>query len=170
MKKALLFLGALAITTSAFAYKTKPEAADLSRYELPKLENEVKAMSIKFDKFGKIVDTASTGFYNFATLEKDGKVVGYVGMTHVKSYNKYEPLLVEIDPAGKIVDVALPGPNPKHTDLQDKKYTSRYVGKTMDTVPMDGLAGSTFSVNSINGEIKNVLRAFEMQKEELMAK
>lgn len=164
MKKILMFLGAMAITTSAFAYKVKPEAADLSRYEIPKLENEIKAMNIKFDKFGKIVDAPATGFYNFATLEKDGKVVGYVGMTHVKSYNKYEPLLVEIDKDGKIADVSLPGPNAKHTDLQEKKFTDRYVGKTEATIPMDGLAGSTFSVNSINGEIKNVLRAFEMNK------
>lgn len=165
-----MFLGALAITTSALAYKIKPENLDTAKYEIPAYETQIKELNVNFDSLGKVFDSPSTGLYNFAELIKDGKVIGFVGLTHVKAYNKHEALLVAIDPTGKIIDMNLPEANAKHPELKERKYRDTFVGKTITDSPTDILAGSTFHAYSVNGEVRNILRAFEMNKEQLEGK
>ncbi|MGL5965250.1 MAG: hypothetical protein ACRCZ9_11125 [Fusobacteriaceae bacterium] len=170
MKKILLFLGALAITTSALAYKIKPESLDTSKYHIPAYENQIKELKVNFDSLGKVFDSPSMGLYNFVELIKDGKLIGYVGLTHVKAYNKHEVLLVALDTTGKIIDMNLPEANAKHPELKDRKYRDTFVGKNLTDSPMDILAGSTFHAYSVNGEVKNILRAFEFSKDQLQGK
>lgn len=170
MKKILLFLGALAITTSALAYKVKPENMDTGKYQIPSYESQIKELNVQFDSLGKVFDSPSMGLYNFVELVKDGKLIGYVGLTHVKAYNKHEALLVALDTTGKIIDINLPEANAKHPELKERKYRDTFVGKTLTDSPMDILAGSTFHAYSVNGEVRNVLRAFQLNKEQIEGK
>ncbi|MGL4945506.1 MAG: hypothetical protein ACRC4Z_04515, partial [Fusobacteriaceae bacterium] len=87
-----------------------------------------------------------------------------------KAYNKHEVLLVALDPAGKIIDINLPEANAKHPELKERKYRDTFTGKTFTDSPMDILAGSTFHAYSINGEVRNILRAFQLNKEQIEGK
>lgn len=170
MKKLLMFLGVIVITTSAMAYKVNPANVDTTKYEIPKYEAQIKDLNVKFDSLGKVFDSPATGLYNFVELIKDGKVIGFVGLTHVKSYNKHEVLLVALDNTGKILDMNLPEANDKHPEMRDRKFRDTFVGKTIKDSPMDIIAGSTFHAYSANGEVRNILRAFEMNKDHLEGK
>nr|WP_307776134.1 hypothetical protein [uncultured Cetobacterium sp.] len=167
MKKILILLGALSISMSSFAYKAKSE--DLSKYTLenykPQVEKTLERSGLEFDEVGKIYDSPSLGYYNFVSVKKDGKVIAYVGLTHIKSYNKHEALLATISPDGKLLGFYLPDVNEKHPNVNEKEWMNKYINKSIDELPVDSLAGSTFHAHSVNGELRNLLRAFDYKKD-----
>lgn len=170
MKKIILAL--ICLSQVSFAYKAKSE--DLSKYTVenykPKIEEAISNSGVSFDKLGEIYEAPNMGYYNFIEIEKDGKIVGYSGLTHVKSYNKHEVLITVISPEGKLLGFYLPEANDKHQNVHDKEWINKYVNKDMNQLPVDSLAGSTFHANSVNGELRNSLRAFDLQKNSFKTK
>lgn len=171
MKKTTILLGTLAIAATAFGYKVKPEGTDLTKYEVTTFEKEIKDLRVAHDSLGTVFNTPNLGIYNFAELVKGDTVVGFVGLTHIKSYNKHEPLLVAFDSNGKILDMTVVIPETsKHPELKGTAYRDTFVGKTSKDSPMDILAGSTYSAYSINGEIRSLLNVFETNKDSIVKK
>lgn len=171
MKKLAVILFSLTLATSALGYKVKPEAGDLVKYTIASYEPTFKEFKgIKFDSFGAPEEAPNRGYYTFVPLLENGKVVAYGGLTHVKAYNKHEAMLTIISSEGKLLDFSLPEVNNKHLSLKEEAWKKPYLGKEMDNIPMDGHAGSTFHINSVNGELKNTLRAFKMMMDEKAAK
>lgn len=165
MKKVLLII--FCVSQLALAYKAKSE--DLSKYSIenytPQIQKAIENTGITYDKLGEIYEAPNLGYYNFTPIEKGGKIVAYVGLTHIKSYNKHEALITIISPEGKLLGFSLPDANAKHPNVNEKEWIDKYVGKTGEELPVDSLAGSTFHANSVNGELRNILRAFEANKE-----
>lgn len=165
MKKILFFVFCLSQLT--FAYKAKSE--DLSKYSIenynPQIQKAIEKTGIAYDKLGDIYEAPNLGYYNFTTIEKNGKVIGYAGLTHVKSYNKHEALITIISLEGKLLGFYLPDANDKHQNVHDKEWIKKYTGKNAEELPVDSLAGSTFHANSVNGELRNTLKAFESKKD-----
>lgn len=167
MKKLAVLLFSLTLATSALGYKVKPEAGDLGRYTIANYETKFKELkNVPFNSFGEPMEAPNRGYYTFVPLLENGKVVAYGGLTHVKAYNKHEALLTVISPDGKLLDFSLPEVNDKHKGLRESDWKKDYIGRYMDNIPMDGYAGSTFHMNSLNGELKNTLRAFKMMKDD----
>ncbi|MGL4357615.1 hypothetical protein [Cetobacterium sp.] len=164
MKKILLMVCCL--SQLAFAYKAKSE--DLGKYSIegykPQIQEAIKKAGIAFDGLGDVYEAPNLGYYNFATIEKDGKVVAYTGLTHVKSYNKHEALITVISPEGKLLGFYLPDANDKHQNVHDQEWINKYLGKVAEDLPVDSLAGSTFHAYSVNGELRNTLKAFDYKK------
>lgn len=172
MKKAIVLATMIFLGSSTFAYKAKSE--DLSKYSIEtykiQIQDAAKKSNVNFNEMGKTYDSPAFGYYNFVPLEENGKVVAYAGLTHVKSYNKHEALIAIISPEGKLMGFHLPDANEKHTNVLEKEWIQKYVGKTANEFPTDGLAGSTFHANSVNGELRNLLSAFNYKKEEITGK
>ncbi|MGL5000303.1 MAG: hypothetical protein ACRC6J_01105 [Cetobacterium sp.] len=165
MKKILIFLFCLSQFT--FAYKAKSE--DLSKYSIEKynlqIKEAVKKSGVSFDDLGEVYEAPNLGYYNFTTVEKDGKTVAYIGFTHIKSYNKHEALITVISLEGKLLGFYLPDANDKHQNVHEQDWINKYVGKVAEDLPFDSLAGSTFHAYSVNGELRNTLKAFESKKD-----
>ncbi|MGL5797620.1 MAG: hypothetical protein ACRCYT_05365 [Cetobacterium sp.] len=165
MKKILLLICCL--SQLSFAYKAKSE--DLSKYSIekytPQIEEALKKTGMSYDGLGEIYETPNLGYYNFSTVEKDGKVVAYIGLTHIKSYNKHEALIAIISNEGKLLGFYLPDANQKHQNVHDQEWINKYLDKKAEELPVDSLAGSTFHAYSVNGELRNVLKAFESKRE-----
>lgn len=170
MKKLTILCISLALSSSIFAYKAKSE--DLSKFTLnnykTQIEKVINDSNIQFDKIGKIYESPNLGYYNFVAIEKNEKVLGFVGLTHIKSYNKHEALLAVISLEGKLLGFYLPDANSKHQNVHDSQWKDKYINKTANEIPVDGLAGSTFHAHSVNGELRNLLAAFNYKKDILL--
>lgn len=167
MKKLAVILFSLTLATSALGYKVKPEAGDLAKYTIANYEPMFKEFKgVKFDSFGTPEEAPNRGYYTFIPMMENGKVVAYGGLTHVKAYNKHEAMLTVISPEGKLLDFSLPEVNAKHLSLKEEGWKKPYLGKEMNNLPYDGHAGSTFHINSVNGELRSTLRAFQMMMDE----
>jgi len=164
MKKILLMVCCL--SQLSFAYKAKSE--DLTKYSIanytPQIQEAIKKAGVAFDGLGETYEAPNLGYYNFATIEKDGKVIAYTGLTHIKSYNKHEALITIISLEGKLLGFYLPDANNKHQNVHDQEWISKYLDKIAEELPVDSLAGSTFHANSVNGELRNTLKAFNSKK------
>lgn len=166
MKKIMLLIITVVLTTASWGYGVKSE--DLSRYKIDNFKKEFKSMKVDFDSFGKSKETKGLGYYNYVPLLKDGKLIGYGAVTHIKVYNKHEALLAVISPEGKLLDFYLPDANEKHKNVHDENWKKSYRGKKYDEMRFDGLAGSTFSANSTYAELRSILRTFDFRKKEIV--
>ncbi len=124
-------------------------------------------MKVDFDSFGEKKESKGLGYYNYVSLLKNGKIVGYGVITHIKVYNKHEALLAVVSPDGELLDFYLPDANEKHQNVHDYNWKKSYIGKKYGELQFDGLAGSTFTANSTYGELRNILRSFEFRKKEI---
>ncbi|MGL5702128.1 MAG: hypothetical protein ACRCW5_03130, partial [Cetobacterium sp.] len=69
-----------------------------------------------------------------------------------------------ISPEGKLLGFYLPDANDKHQNVHDQEWINKYLGKVAEDLPVDSLAGSTFHAYSVNGELRNTLKAFDYKK------
>lgn len=168
MKKIVLILFVAVLSVSSFGYEISSK--DLSRYHIENFRGSFKMMKVDFDSFGEKKDSKGLGFYNYIPLLKQGKIVGYGVITHIKAYSKHEALLAVVSPDGKLVDFYLPDANDKHPHVHDYNWKNSYIGKKHGELEYDGLAGSTFSANSTYAELRSILRAFEFREKEITGK
>lgn len=166
MKKLSILLLALTISATSFSYRAKSE--DLSQYKISNYEEQFKEMDVEFSELGNISESPSLGYYNFAELVKDGNVVAYAGLTHIKAYNKHEALIAIISPEGKIIDFSLPDANDKHQNVNDEEWKTPYIGKSDGELTYDGLAGSTYMARSAHAELDNLLLTFNSKKDSIV--
>lgn len=166
MKKNILFLFIMIFSVSSWGYKISSK--DESRYNIDYFRGSFRMMKVDYDRFGDKKDSKRLGYYNFIPLYKNGEIVGYGAITHIKSYNKHEALLAIISPEGKLIDFYLPDANDKHQEVHDYNWKNSYIGKKYDEMEFDGLAGSTFIANSTYGELKSILRTFEFRKKDIV--
>lgn len=150
---------------SFLVYPYRVKESPVSRFDINNFKEEIKKMSFDFEEFGNIKDYGILGYYNFVPLKKKGKIIGYACLTHLKIYDRHEPLLVIISLDGKILDYSVPEIRKKHLPLISKSVKKNIIGKDKSTVFMDSIAGSTFSVSAINAEFKNILNIFDYKKE-----
>lgn len=64
----------------------------MSKYSIvnynPQIQKAIKDSGIKYDKLGEIYEAPNLGYYNFTTIENNGKVVIYAELTfHANSVN-----------------------------------------------------------------------------------
>ncbi|WP_319200146.1 hypothetical protein [uncultured Ilyobacter sp.] len=168
MKKKFLFLFIVIFSVSSWGYKIS--SRDGSRYNIDNFRGSFRMMKVDYDSFGDKKDSKGLGYYNYIPLYKNGEIVGYGAITHIKSYNKHEALLAIISPDGKLMDFYLPDANDKHQEVHDYNWKNSYIGKEYAEIEFDGLAGSTFIANSTYGELKSILRGFEFRKKDIVEK
>lgn len=166
MKKITIFLMALCITATTFAYRAKHE--DLSKYTVTNYQTSFKDMNYKFTDFGSVKESPSLGYYNFVELMDGDKVAAYGALTHIKAYNKHEALLAIISPEGKLIDFKLPDANDKHQNVNDEDWKAPYIGKSHGEISFDGLAGSTYMARSAHAELDSMLLTFNSKKEAIV--
>jgi hypothetical protein len=166
MKKIIVFMIILVMATTSWGYGVKNE--DLSRYRIDNFQEEFKNMKVDFDSFGDKKETEGLGYYNYIPLLKNGKIIGYGAITHIKTYNKHEALLAVISLDGKLIDFYLPDANDRHKNVHDYNWKKSYIGKGLNELRFDGIAGSTFTANSTYSELRSILRTFDFRKKEIV--
>ncbi|WP_372713474.1 hypothetical protein [Ilyobacter sp.] len=168
MKKNILFLFIVIFSLSSWGYEISSK--DETRYNIDNFRGSFKMMKVDYDTFGDKKDSKGLGYYNYVPLLKNGKIVGYGAITHIKTYNKHEALLAIVSPDGKLLDFYLPDANDRHPEVHDYNWKNSYIGKKHEEMEFDGLAGSTFTANSTYGELKSILRGFEFRNKDIVGK
>ena len=161
-KKYLTIILFTMISLNIYGYRAKESSTN--RFKIENFKNEIRQTNFKFDEFGKIKEYAILGYYNFVSLKNKGKISAYACLTHIKVYDRHEPLIVIISLNGKIIDYVLPEARKRHLNLNTNKVKQMVIGEGKENVQMDDVAGSTFHIPALNAELKNTLNMFKYRE------
>ncbi len=103
--------------------------------------------------------------YLFLPLMKDGKVIGYGTWVNTVIYQHPEDIIAVVNPDGSLQKWAAIDANDHHGEMKDEKIIGKFYGMTKDRgfdPEVDGIAGSTISVNTFFAELKNLLLVFDL--------
>ncbi len=99
--------------------------------------------------------------YLFVPLYKGGELIGYGSWVNMIIYNHPEDMIAYVSPdKQQIVKFAALDANDHHPEMKDEEYIGKFFGMTLDRdfdSETDVIAGSTYSVNTMFFEMKNIL-------------
>lgn len=101
--------------------------------------------------------------YPFIPLKKGGKIIAYGTWVNLIIYKRPEDLLVIVNPDGTLQTFEAMDAHMYHQNMHNETWKSRFYGMTKDRDfdhAVDANTGSSISVNTMFGELKNVLLVF----------
>ena len=139
--------------------------ADIERKELPSTPAFQSALKTKL---GRLQPTMWEASYPTFTARKDGALVGYAVV--VQEIGKHDPftLIVSVDPAFKVRDVALMVyRETRGGEIAQRRFLAQYKGKrAADPIQLDrdivGISGATLSVQGANRAVHKAIAVLEL--------